>query len=178
MATKPTGRPRGRPGWNLRADRDRYVLALLWASIIYEGRFGDNTDATRHAIAMGLAAPECGYFDQVQSGKLVFKIAVTQAQLMAGPKSNGIKARADDILRKFNRAVDLDGEWLMMMSAAMISAFYGQDQGTAAALAWGNCAAVGELEFFNRSLQPFIAGRFDPAKRAKFSLPDFMPNFF
>jgi hypothetical protein len=154
------------------------MLALLWASIIYEGRFGDNTNATRHAIAISLAAAECGLFDQVQNEKLVFKIAVTRAQLEAGPKSNGIKARADIILRKFNRAMDSDGEWLMMMSAAIINAFWGQDQGTAAALAWANCAAVGELEFFNRSLQPFIAGRFDPAKRVKFSLPDFMPNFF
>src|ERR1700730_6737973 len=53
-----------------------------------------------------------------------------------------------------------------------------QESGSqAAGITYQNCLAVSEGDFFERSLKPFIVGRFDLSKRVEFSLPDFMPNF-
>ena len=179
MATKRTGRPRGRPSWDLRTDGDRWLIGAFWATQFFE-------KATRHSVAMTYAAVELGELarssenDTVRSsgrGKLEFGVTISQAQYVSNPKGHSIKKRADDILRKANRALRDDIDWTQAMAAAFMLAFYHADREYALLTGFVNCMAISEGEFFEQSLRPFIIGRFDPSKRVSFSLPDFMPNF-
>jgi hypothetical protein len=198
MAPAAIGRE-GRPDWNLLADDDRYLIAAFWAIQIYENKFRQNTRATRHAVAMTLAAVENGKLEvspenratlHNKRGKLSFKTDMTLTKDEKSGKGgwagkgessapwNRVKARCDDIRRKADRALKSEQHsWLEAITAAFTVSFYGPDCEKALLLARVNCTAVGELAFFERSLRPFIIGRFDSAKRVNFRLPEFMPNF-
>jgi hypothetical protein len=188
MATPRTDRREGRPSWNLLADRDRYLVAVFWATQIVESQFGGNKRATRHAVAMTFAAIErgklIGSVDNLavisrEEGKLAFRHKLlSRKQFEERPEANEIKKRADDIRRTANWAMESDSyDWLQAITAAFAVSFYEHDRETALILARVNCTAVDDLAFFERSLRPFIIGRFDPAKRVVFSLPEFTPNF-
>jgi hypothetical protein len=183
VVTKPTGQPRGRRAWNLRKDRDRYLIAAFWATQIHENQFKSDPRATRRAVAMLYAAIERGELsDSVvnretinkQGGKLIFGSPTTRAQHDAG--SNPIQSRADDIRRKAERAMKEDPYWIERMAAAFQAAFFGPYERLAREEAFTRCAEISEIEFFERSLVPFIEGRFDVSKATVFRLPDFMPN--
>jgi hypothetical protein len=181
MVTKRADR--GRPNWDLLRDRDRYLIASFWATQIVENQLSGNQKATRHAVAMTYAAIERGEMmgspeNLAGEGKLVFRTTISRRQFEERPKGHPIKARADDIRRKAERAMKSNRyEWLEAMTAAFGLAFYHPDREYALTLARLNCLAVSEVNFFEQSLKPFIVGRFDPAKRVFFGLPDFMPNF-
>jgi hypothetical protein len=183
MVTKPTGQRRGRPDWDLLLDPDRYLIASFWATQIRENQLNGNQKATRHAVAMTYAAIERGKLAAIFNGKgkLVFRTGITRVQYEkdAGAKANPIKARADDLRRKAERAMESNRyEWLEAMAGAFAAAYYDQDRENALTLARLNCMAASEGDFFERSMEPLITGRFDPSKQVFFSLPDFMPNFF
>jgi hypothetical protein len=188
MATPRTDRREGRPSWNLLTDRDRYLVAAFWATQIVESQFRGNKRPTRHAVAMTFAAVErgklIGSVDNLAvvssgEGKLGFRHKLMSTkQYEERPEANDIKKRADDIRRTANWAKDSECyEWLEAVTAAFGVAFYYPDCERGLSLARVNCAAVGELAFFERSLRPFIIGRFDPTKRVVFILPEFTPNF-
>jgi hypothetical protein len=183
MVTKRTGKPRGRPTWDLRKDRDRYLIAAFWATQVHESQFNSNQRATRRSVAMLFAAIERGELEASEgnrttvlqgSGKLAFGASVTRAQNDAG--SNPIQARADDIRRKAERALREDADWTERMATAFHAAFYYPSESSAKLAAFSVCAKITETEFFGKSLVPFIEGRFDPLKAVVFTLPDFMPN--
>jgi hypothetical protein len=185
MVTKRT--ERGRPNWDLLLDRDRYLIAAFWATLIHNNQLKGDQKVTRHAVAMTYAAIERGEMmgssenlAAISSGegKLVFRTAISRRQFEERPKGHPIKARADDILRKAERAMKSDRyEWLEAMANAFAVAFYFPEREHALTVARLNCMAVSEGDFFEQSLKPFITGRFDPSKRVFFGLPDFMPNF-
>jgi hypothetical protein len=187
MVTKPTGQRKGRPDWDLLLAPDRYLIASFWATQIRENQLNGNQKATCHAVAMHYAAIERGeLMDSADNrttlyrgeGKLQFRSTISLMQYCSRPDRQAIKARADDIRRKAERAMKSNRcEWLEAMGAAFAVAFYCPDREGALTLARLNCLAVSEGDFFERSLKPFIVGRFDPSKRVVFSLPDFMPNF-
>jgi hypothetical protein len=181
MVTKPTDQRKGRPDWDLLKDPDKYLIASFWATHIVENKFRGNAKATRHAVAITYAAVERG--EMIGSpenlaaissgeGKLVFRTTISRKQFEERPKGHPIKARADVICRKAERAMKSN-----RMAAAFSLAYDHREREHALTLARLNCLAVSEGDFFERSLKPFIVGRFDPSKRVVFSLPDFMPNF-
>jgi hypothetical protein len=194
MATPRTGNREGRPAWNLLADNDRHLIAFFWATQIYESQICKNTKATRHAVAMTLAAVQRGYLEveegekgkpsptnlatmRARSGKLTFRTNATESK-DTEHLWNAVKAKADDIRRKAERAMKSEHfEWLKVMAAAMIATFYHTDLESALSIAMEHCSLAREPEFFERSLHPFIIGRFDPTKRVVLKLPEFMPNF-
>jgi hypothetical protein len=191
MTKKIPGAVRGRPKWDLLKDDDRHLIAFFWATQIHENQFRLNAKATRHAVAMSLAAFELGgngksalsrSADNLsvlfrREGKLEFQTRISRSQFESHQEANDIKKRADDILRKARWAMEANIEWTEAMAAALIVAFHGQERESALTLARLNCLAFSEMSFFERSLKPFIIGRFDQTKRVIFSLPDFMPNF-
>jgi hypothetical protein len=189
MVTKRTGRPRGRPDWDLLLDRDRYLIAAFWATLIHDNQLKGDQKVTRHAVAMLYAAIKRGELtdsaDNLATlnrgeGKLKFRTSITRVQFdeHAGVKANDIKTYADNLRRKAERAMKSNRyEWLEALTAAFALAFYHPDREYALIFARLNCLAVSEMAFFEQSLKPFIVGRFDPAKRVFFGLPDFMPNF-
>jgi hypothetical protein len=187
MVTKRTGQPAGRPKWDLLADRDRYLVAAFSATQIVENKVWHNSKATRHAVAMTYAAIECGKMVGSSEnlaiitrgeGKLNFQTTISWHQYKENPKHNSIKARADDILRKAERAMKSNRhEWIEAMSVAIGLAYYYPEREDALTLTRLHCLVAYEMAFFERSLKPFIVGRFDSSKRVIFSLPDFMPNF-
>jgi hypothetical protein len=82
MVSAAIGRREGRPDWNLLTDDDRYLIAAFWAIQQYESQFRQNARATRHAVAMTLAAVENGKLEvspenratlRNKMGKLSFK---------------------------------------------------------------------------------------------------------
>ncbi|MDQ6868134.1 MAG: hypothetical protein M3178_06915 [Pseudomonadota bacterium] len=186
MVTKRTDRPRGRPNWDLLADRDRYLIASFLATHIVENQLMGDQKATRHAVAMTYAAIErgemTGSLENLAAisrgeGKLKFRTTISRRQFEERPKGAPINARADDIRRKARRAMKSNYEWTEAMADAFGVAYYFPERECALTHARLDCLAVSEVDFFERSLKPFITGRFDPAKRVFFSLPDFMPNF-
>jgi hypothetical protein len=58
MVTKRTDR--GRPNWDLLLDRDRYLIAAFWATLIHDNQLKGDQKVTRHAVAMTYAAIERG----------------------------------------------------------------------------------------------------------------------
>jgi hypothetical protein len=185
MVTKPTGQRRGRPNWDLSRERDKYFVAAFCATFFFENKFKGDSRVTAHAVAMTYAAIERGQLIRspeilaVMScgkGKLVFRTTISRKQFEERPKGHPIKARADDILRKARRAGKFNKQWLQAMTKAFFWAFYHEERQGALTVTYQNCLAADESDFFERSLKPFIVGRFDPAKRVFFGLPDFMPN--
>jgi hypothetical protein len=189
MVTKPTGQRKGRPDWDLLLDRERYLIAAFWATLIHDNQLKGDQKVTRHAVAMLYAAIDRGELtdsaDNLATlnrgeGKLKFRTSITRVQFEehAGVKANDIKTYADNLRRKAERAMKSNRyEWLEALTTAFALAFYHPDREHALTLARLNCRAVSEEDFFERSLKPFIVGRFDPSKRVVFKLPDFMPNF-
>jgi hypothetical protein len=184
MVTKRT--VRGRPSRDLLRDRDRYLIASFWATQFVENQLIGNQKATRHAVAMTYAAIERGEMmgspenlAAISSGegKLVFRTTISRRQFEERPEGHHIKARADDIRRKARWAMESNYEWTEAMAGAFGVAYYHAERECALTLARLNCLAVSEVDFFEQSLKPFIVGRFGPAKRVFFGLPDFMPNF-
>jgi hypothetical protein len=186
MVTKPTDQRKGRPDWDLLKDPDKYLIASFLATHIVENKFRGNAKATRHAVAITYAAIERGEIigspenlAAISSGegKLVFRTTISRKQFEERPKGHPIKARADVICRKAERAMKSNRyKWLEAMAAAFSLAYDHREREHALTLARLNCLAVSEGDFFEQSLKPFITGRFDPSKRVFFSLPDFMPN--
>jgi len=186
MVTKPTGPHKGRPNWDLLYDRDRYLVAAYCATFFFENKFKCDSKVTAHSVAMTYAAIEKGEMMESRenlavmsrcNGKLVFRTTILRRQFEERPKGTHIKNRADEIIRKTRRAGKCNKQWLQAMTKALFWAFYHIERQGALTVTYQNCLAVSEGDFFERSLKPFIVGRFDLSKRVEFSLPDFMPNF-
>jgi hypothetical protein len=162
--------------------QDRYIVAAVHATFLFENKFKGDSKVTAHAVAMTYAAIERGEMmgsseNLAGEGKLVFRTAISRRQFEERPKGHPIKARADDILRKARRAGKSNRQWLQVMTKAFFWAFYHEERQGALTVTCQNCLAADESDFFEYSLKPFIVGRFDPSKRVVFRLPDFMPNF-
>jgi hypothetical protein len=165
MVTKPTGRPRGRPG--LRYDPERYWLAFVAASI----SLGKKRGLSARKVALTLTSVRHGR--PVEKSENIrallegrpFRVYATQYRLPADPNKPGwapgqpdrseggrggksvFHVRADDDARKILRLKKLltdDGNWFRTMAKAWRICLAGGDRADAESLA----LSVDELDHF------------------------------
>lgn len=169
MATKPTGRPRGRPSLPLLSDPDRYIVALAMAK--------QAAGMTAHRAALFAVMWEIGRDvppPRPRRGDRKLPegtVLISREKRTAPGLAATFEGRARTIRRKMNTGrVAAEVTWLVAMSSAFLVTL-GPKPSVARYLVPALLSPIGEIAFAESVLLPSIA------EREKSASPDFMTNF-
>ena len=169
MATKPTGRSRGRPTLPLSADPDRYEVAMVWAASWFY-RSGRSRRISERGVAKLIAvAAHAHKQSAADGGKIKQAVVAKPYRTPAHVTTAGSAADANRILGKLTRLkgqlvrqpTQADMDCLAGLAGAYFAAAY---MPSTYELAWGQaeafCREVDEMEWFVHVLAPCLKRRF------------------
>jgi hypothetical protein len=178
MTTKPTGRPVGRPrkprpprrprvgrpAQPFLEDPDRYAIALLDAMLALEM-------GSARACAMGVAVWQVG--SQADPPRVLAGRVVTNWERRRTRKNSTagtLEGRAVTLRTKQRRScTEQEGRWRVAMAKAFTLVLRARDPAAVKLAILAHAISIGEGEFAGRVMLPMLD--------AKFSSPEFPPNF-
>jgi hypothetical protein len=152
--TRATGAARGAPRKPLSKDKDRFAVALLFATSM----------PTMKQIGLGETANNLSLFLAAleHPGQMTIRDRKLGVRFDRRDAADIVAARRDTLRKKLARCLtqEDDRHWVSQISLAWASAFMVPDCDAARSIARGFCSWVGEEAFFDGVLASFIDQRF------------------